>query len=128
MRIFTFFTYVCLVPSFLLGALPSPDNFGHTEEEQVDLLIKGATLTLDKLQTLKSTLDAFRTQEKICVDDPDNNDKLFLLSQKALELRRILNQSHLNEYFRPSFLEEITKLSRQAENPKLPSMNKDLIQ
>lgn len=114
-----------LLITFLL--LPIILSANMTEEAQIDLLINACTKNLERLTQLKKALDAFKSQEAICLDDPENNDQLFMLSQKALELKTTLKYCHIDDYFRPQFLTEINNLAKSAEHPTLPAMNRDVV-
>ncbi len=116
-----------LLPTILFSAIPKPDSFGLSEEDQVELLMKSAQTTLEKLTLLKEALVAFRSQEAKCIQDPSNRDQLLLLSQKALELKFALKQAGVDEYFRQEFLQEVSHLSKIAEKPSIPQVNREMI-
>jgi len=93
-----------------------------TEEAQVSLLIEATKVSLERLQTLGNHLQAFRQQEKLCIDSPDDIEGLYQLSYCALDLLQSIKKANVEPYFRTAFLEELETVSKSAQHKTIPSL------
>lgn len=91
-----------------------------SEDAQIELLLKATQNSYEQLKTLQENLRAFRRQEALCIQSPDNAEALYKLSKAALNLLGKIRETCLEPYFRPSFLEELNILSKAAEKHSIP--------
>jgi len=95
-----------------------------SQEEQIQLLIESTQASLEQLQQLKGHLNAFQKQEAVCIKDPENVQALYTLSLKALDLLNAIEQAQVEPYFRPAFLEELSKISKVAKKTHIPPLDR----
>lgn len=91
-----------------------------SEEAHINLLISATKTSLESLEKLQKSLVAFKEQEKRCLEQPDDVDALFALSECALVLITSIRENKVEPYFRSSFIEELDKLKKAAESKNLP--------
>jgi 5'-deoxynucleotidase YfbR-like HD superfamily hydrolase len=127
-----FFIPVFLCFSLLLGAreeapqqVPSEESIGEgSEEANIELLIQAQELSAKKLKDLLHALKQYRAQEGKCIQDPDNLDKLYTLSEYALILKKTIKECYVEAYFRQNFLDDLENVSRAAEKRTPPTLSK----
>ncbi len=96
-----------------------------TEEEKISFLIKATESTLDNLKKVKTALEQFKQQEKICLSKNSSkkeaSDALFELSRRAYVLVSLIRELELSHYFRKDFIDELDMVSRAYRVKSLPS-------
>lgn len=127
----------CFIPLFLcfsllLGAreetpqhVLSEEISGEgSEEAQIELLIQAQEQSAKKLKDLLHALKQYRAQEGKCIQDSENLDKLYTLSEYALILKKTIQECYVESYFRQNFLDDLDNVSRAAEKRTPPSLAK----
>jgi hypothetical protein len=102
--------------------VPGPDV---AEDQNITLLLQASEAMTRRLKEVQHTIAAFRAQEAVCVASPGNIEALFQLSTCALRLFDAIRAAHIESYFRPSFLEELEKISATAKNKVIPPITTD---
>lgn len=124
-----FFTSLLLLLPICAHTIPVAYD---SEEAQLERLILCTKTTLNRLELLQKELHEFRKQETICLaldaNAPTRQDKLYQLSVRALSLFQLIAYTNTEDLFRPSFLEDLRKLSKMAENKSLPKVSKEVIE
>lgn len=111
---------LCLAVSQTVAEdLVSPEGL-PSEEEQLIRLGEATKRSLDHIKRLQENLMAFRKQEALSIQSPDDVEALYALSQCALRLINSIREARLEPYFRPAFVEELARLSKTAESKTIP--------
>ncbi len=114
----------CFLACSSLSAIEDPEEEypeGRlTEDQQIALLLKASETTCAHLRALQSHLTAFRAQEAVCIQSPDDGEALYKLSECALKLLSSIRDAHVESYFRSAFLEELERISKTARNRTIP--------
>ena len=95
-----------------------------SEEANIALLIQAQEQSAKKSNELLHSLKQYRQQEERCMQDPDNLDKLYALSETALLLKKTIRECYVESYFRQNFLDDLDKVSKAAEKRTPPSLAK----
>ena len=130
------FLRLLLIPIFLcffsnLTAQEEPSLTPETgfaeessEDANISLLIRAQEQSAQKLKALLHYLSLYRAQEEKCIDDPDNLDELYKLSEYALQVKQTIKECYVEPYFRPNFLDDLDKISITAEKRTPPPLSK----
>lgn len=123
-----------VVPGALLAHITisaAPASF-DSEEAQLTRIIQSTKTTLSRLELLESELREFKKQETLCLEldlsNPTRQDALYQLSSRALILLKTISQANMEDLFRKSFLEDLRKISKMAENRQVPQISKEVIE
>jgi hypothetical protein len=123
-----------VVPGALLAHITIsavPPSF-DSEEAQLTRIIQSTKITLSRLELLERELREFKKQETLCLElDPSNparQDALYQLSSRAFVLLKTISQANMEDLFRNSFLEDLRKISKMAENRQVPQISKEVIE
>lgn len=95
-----------------------------SEESSLELLIQAQEQSAKKLRSLLQYLRQFRNQEEKCIQDPDNLEELYKLSEFALLVKKTIKECYVEPYFRQSFLDDLEKISITAEKRTPPPISK----
>jgi len=107
-----------LLGSVALFAGEFPEEI--SEESQICRLIEATKRSLLRLEEVKSALEAYRNQEKVCIANTRDNEALFSLSECAARLLHSIQKAHIEPYFRQAFLDELAKIGRVSEKKEIP--------
>lgn len=91
-----------------------------SEEAQLVRLYEATQRSLEQIRKLQENLAAFRKQEAVTLQTPEDVDALYALSQAALRLSQSIRETRLEPYFRPAFIEELSRVSKMAESKAIP--------
>lgn len=113
------FLIMCSSACFLRAA-GEPVEGKLSEDVQIELLIKAAQNSLEQLKSLQECLQAFRKQEALCIQSPENAETLYKLSKEAAKLLEKIHETCLEPYFRTTFLEELEVIAKPAQKHTIP--------
>jgi hypothetical protein len=112
--------YCLLLLCCNVSFLPAESEPLLSDEDQITLLINATKASLSSLQELQTRLASFKVQETRCIENPDDADALFTLSERAFALLASMRENKVEPYFRKTFIEELEKLKKTAESKNLP--------
>lgn len=90
------------------------------EVAKIDLLIEATNANLTRLKALKVLLVEYKQTEVQALKDPNDSDNLLKLVNLAKEIQDNINDSALQDYFAPQFLEELKKFAAIADKKNIP--------
>ena len=106
-----------------LSQFPTATQEVAPEENSLHLLIQAQEQSAKKFKLLLQYLREYQEMEAKAIQNPDNVDGLYKLSEKALEVHEIIRECHVEQYFRPQFLEDLDKVSQTALKRNLPLLS-----
>jgi hypothetical protein len=96
-----------------------PKNIAKDEGQdvvsQIDRLIFATESSLQRQKKIRALLLQYKEVETLAIKDPNNSDNLMKLVGLAKQLQDSIKENHLQDYFPPQFMEEISKLAHVAE-------------
>lgn len=111
------FRFILLFICFI-GAL-------HADElsKEIDLvgdMIASAENAIKNLQSLQSDLKKYQAIRKVCLENPDDNESLYKMIKLAQSILDQIKIAQLTTVFEPSFLSELTIVSKPASKLGIP--------
>lgn len=120
-----FFVIFCLQLTCLQAASNAPSTDVTVENPQdevakVDQLILATKDTLKRLEMLKDLLVQYKQAEAAALKNPSNQETVTKLVNLAKQVNDLINETYIQEYFAPQFLEELKKFSQAADKKNIP--------
>lgn len=108
--------------SALTASYAADAKISESQDEvaKIDLLIEATNANLARLKSLKVLLVEYKQAEVQALKDPNDSDNLLKLVNLAKEIQDTINDSALQDYFAPQFLEELKKFAAIADKKNIP--------
>lgn len=102
--------------------LPHEPDVESTQDElaRLDLLIQVSQENIEREKNLRALVVQYRECEANCIKNPNDSQRLVQLIACAKKLHGCIEESYLQDYFRPQFLEELKKLVKVADKKEVP--------
>lgn len=90
------------------------------EVAKVDQLIKATEGSLERLKSIRTLLTEYKQAELAAVKNPSDAENLVKLVDTAKKLATLIDDSGIQDYFAPQFLEELKKLAQVSDSKNIP--------
>lgn len=124
-----FLSIVCLCMFSTAGLLqaeakkmPSQLSLQETNSEltELDALIKATENSLARQKKLRPLIEEYRRVEKSCIEKPNDTALLFKLAKQGKLVYEAIEESKLQDYFKPEFIQELQKLKAIGDKKSIP--------
>jgi len=104
------------------ASLPALQTLDAVTDEcaQMDMLIKASEDNLARQKRVKTLLEEYKKLEKACIEKPNNTPMLFKMADAGKKLSEAIDENYLNDYFKPSFIDDLKKLKSIADKKNIP--------
>lgn len=90
------------------------------EVAKVDQLIRATEGSLERLKAIRTLMVEYKQAELAAVKNPSDAENLIKLVDTAKKLATLLEESGIQDYFAPQFLEELKKLAQVSDTKNIP--------
>jgi len=90
------------------------------EVARVDQLIRASEESLERLKKIRALLIDYKQAELVAVKNPTDTNNLTKLVDTAKKLNTLIDETGVQDYFAPQFLEELKKLAQVSNVKNIP--------
>jgi DNA phosphorothioation-dependent restriction protein DptG len=106
--------------SFCFSFAFGEENSTGKEIALIDGLIESAQNNLNNLTSLKETIEKYQTVQNRYMQDPNDTETLYKMIRLAHEILENIKTSQMTSLFEPSFLSELSIISKPAAKLGIP--------
>ncbi len=88
--------------------------------DAINELVHATEAALVRQKELRQLIGEYKLAEKASIDKPNDATLLFALAKAGKAVHLALEQSYLQDYFQPDFIQEVEKLCKIAEKKSIP--------